>query len=351
MGALPWLFVHEYVTGGGLSSRELPGELAAEGAAMLRAVLADCAAWGGVRTLSTLDWRLADVELPAEHIIRVVPGGHAPAFRAALARCDAALVIAPETAGLLAELNGRVLEAGACLVGSAPEAVRLAGDKWACYQRWLAAGVPTPLTSLADPGTAVPAAQDLGYPVVVKPVDGVGCEGVSLARDDRELGLALALIDLIEPRPRILLQRYLPGKPASVSLMVAGDRVLPLSLNSQDIRVGRPFSYRGGAVPLAHPLRDEALAVAVAAAGAVPGLQGYVGVDLVLDDSQAWAVELNPRLTTAYVGLRRVAGINLARAIWEACTQGALPASVALAGQASFGKDRPGGLWEAGWQR
>ncbi len=171
-----------------------------------------------------------------------------------------------------------------------------------------------------------------------------------MARDDRELALALASTDLIEPRPRILLQRYLPGKPASVSLLVAGERVLPLSLNGQDIRVGRPFSYRGGTVPLAHPLHDEALAVAVAAAGAIPGLQGYVGVDLVLDDSRAWAVELNPRLTTAYIGLRRVAGINLARAMWEACTQGVLPASVALAGQASFGKDRPGGLGEALWQ-
>ncbi len=170
MGALPWLFVHEYVTGGGLSSRELPGELAAEGAAMLQAVLADSARWGGVRTLSTLDWRLADLDLPAEHIIRVAPGGHAPAFRAALARCDAALVIAPETAGLLAELNRWVLEAGACLIGSAPAAVQLAGDKWACYQRWQAAGVPTPLTCLADPGPARPAKLGLGYPLVVKPV-------------------------------------------------------------------------------------------------------------------------------------------------------------------------------------
>jgi predicted ATP-grasp superfamily ATP-dependent carboligase len=51
----------------------------------------------------------------------------------------------------------------------------------------------------------------------------------------------------------------------------------------------------------------------------VPGLLGYVGVDLVLgaaaDGSDDWAIELNPRLTTSYVGLRALAVDNLAGAM------------------------------------
>ena len=60
---------------------------------------------------------------------------------------------------------------------------------------------------------------------------------------------------------------------------------------------------------------------------------------------RAWAIELNPRLTTAYTGLRRVVNVNLAGAIWDACVDGVLPDCVHLQGQVVFGKDQPRGLW------
>ena len=49
----------------------------------------------------------------------------------------------------------------------------------------------------------------------------------------------------------------------------------------------------------------------------IPGLAGYVGVDLVLGDTEAddVAIEVNPRLTTSYVGLRQRTRTNLAR-VW-----------------------------------
>jgi predicted ATP-grasp superfamily ATP-dependent carboligase len=51
----------------------------------------------------------------------------------------------------------------------------------------------------------------------------------------------------------------------------------------------------------------------------VPGLSGYFGVDLVLgesaDGSQDRVIEINPRLTTSYLGLRRLARFNLAQAL------------------------------------
>ncbi len=341
------MLVYEYVTGGGCPSGELPGELVAEGAAMLSAVLADFAAWGQVHTLTTLDDRLAHRVLPAHDVLAVAPGAQEAALRTAFARCDAALVIAPETGGILADLSELALAAGVRLLGSSPGAIRAAGDKWTCYRQWQAAGVPTPVTRQAAPDEAPQVARQVGYPLVVKPADGVGCAGVCLARNHGELERAVALAALEAPLQPILLQPYLTGKHASVSLLVAGEKTLPLSLNGQDIRPGSPFSYRGGSVPLAHPAGSRALAVAQAAAAAIPGLQGYVGVDLILDGDMAWAIELNPRLTTAYVGLRQVASINLAQAIWAASVGGVLPAAVELHGRVVFSKDRPGGLWEA----
>jgi predicted ATP-grasp superfamily ATP-dependent carboligase len=58
----------------------------------------------------------------------------------------------------------------------------------------------------------------------------------------------------------------------------------------------------------------------------VPGLSGYVGVDVVLgDDDRDWAIEINPRLTTSYVGLRAIAKFNLAEAMLAVVQDQPLP--------------------------
>ena len=95
-------------------------------------------------------------------------------------------------------------------------------------------------------------------------------------------------------------------------------------------QVARILSYRGGCTPLDHPLADRAVDTAVRACAACPGLRGYVGVDLVLTGSDAVVIEINPRLTTAYLGVRsaieRRRGYgNIAAMAIDAC-RGRLPA-------------------------
>ena len=79
------------------------------------------------------------------------------------------------------------------------------------------------------------------------------------------------------------------------------------------------FSYRGGAVIREKELANRATALAAQALAAMPPALGYVGVDLVLGDDPDGAddvvIEINPRLTTSYVGLRRAVVENLAGAM------------------------------------
>jgi predicted ATP-grasp superfamily ATP-dependent carboligase len=133
------------------------------------------------------------------------------------------------------------------------------------------------------------------------------------------------------------------GIPASVSLLVAGDRCLPLSLNLQLIESGAPFQYRGSQVPLLHPAGNRAIELATRAVELIPGLNGYVGVDLVLGQELIQLIEINPRLTTSYIGLRQVSRANLAQAIWNACRNGFLPERIILEGQVIIKKDDPAG--------
>jgi len=45
-------------------------------------------------------------------------------------------------------------------------------------------------------------------------------------------------------------------------------------------------------------------------AQAIPGLWGYVGIDLVDTADGPQVIEINPRLTTSYCGLASALGIN-----------------------------------------
>ncbi len=329
------ILVHEYVTGGGWPTPDLPPGLAAEALAILRALLADLRAWGRFPVVTTRDRRLHGTLLTADRVVdldaKVYPTGVMELAR----ECGAALVVAPEGGRVLEGLSSLVSDAGVCLLGSLPEAVAVTADKWECYQRFSQAGLPTPRTTRVSPGAASVAAARLGYPVVVKPIDGAGCDGVGLVPDERALKKALRL-PALRGAEAILVQEYAAGPAASVSLLVADGNSTVLSLNEQRVRPGIPFIYGGGVASWPHPRREEACELGQRAVALVPGLRGYVGVDLVLGEETCWLIEINPRVTTSYVGLRRVVGLNLAEAIWRACRDGSLPASVAVPSLAAF---------------
>jgi predicted ATP-grasp superfamily ATP-dependent carboligase len=343
MSSPPKIFVHEFISGGGWPDGDLPDGLVGEGSAILWALLSDFQAWDAANTVTTLDTRLwaRHADLPAGEIVPLAPANYEADFRSILSHCDAALIVAPETDGLLARLNAMAVEAGVPLLGCSPKAAALAGNKAACDRLFRKASLPTPPTRVVKTSSAVQAAAELGYPLVVKPSDGVGCEGLSLVNSKEQLQSAEGLAHKTSQRKEILLQRFVTGNHVSVSLLASRKGVLPLSLNGQRIEPGQPFRYQGGIVPYSHPAAQQALELARSAAHLLPGLRGYFGVDLVLGAESSYLIEINPRITTSYVGLRRVLQANLAELIWNACILDELPEHVELAGQVVFSKDDP----------
>jgi tyramine---L-glutamate ligase len=346
MTSSPTIFVHEFISGGGWPAGNLPEGLTAEGLAMLWSVLSDFRDWGAVRTVTTLDDRIEDQisgsklkKLPADEVVTVHAGQHEAIFRSLLRRSDAVLIIAPETDGILAKLTEIAEAAHIPLLCSNSAAVKAASNKATCARIFRQAGLSTPDTRLTSFAAANQAANELGYPLVTKPLDGTGCEGVYLVTRPAELTDTLALLRNITYHDQILLQSFIQGTHASVSLLVAEDHAIPVSLNRQLIEMGRPFSYSGGIIPFEHPASRRAFDLAQAAVLTVPGLAGYVGVDLVLQQEQAWLIEINPRITTSYVGLHRILEQNLACAIWRACCENVFPDKISFSGSISFSKE------------
>lgn len=326
------LFVHEFVAGGGLAGAAQPTGLLSQGLSMLRALLDDLAGVAGRRVVTTVDARLS-LEFPREiDVVPVTPGSHGAIFQDLAGAARDVWIVAPETGGCLADLTEHATALGARPVGAEPDAVRLASDKLLLCQHLAEAGLPVPTTwPSAEVMTAV---RELGFPLVAKPALGAGCEGVGLARNWAELDDVLRRAR--EIGGTAIVQEYIEGTAASASILCAGGRARALSLNGQDVHADRSFSYTGGHVPLRHSQADEALAVACQACELIPGLAGYVGVDLILSDRGPLVVEINPRLTTAYVGLRAATAVNIAEMIFEVVERGHLPDGFKVQGMVQF---------------
>src|SRR5262249_27211100 len=108
-----------------------------------------------------------------------------------------------------------------------------------------------------------------------------------------------------------IVQPFVPGVAASVAFLFGPGRCLALPPAAQRLSEDDCFRYLGGSVPLPPPLAERARRLAWTAVETLPDLRGYVGVDVVLGDatdgSADWIIEINPRLTTSYVGLRALA--------------------------------------------
>jgi predicted ATP-grasp superfamily ATP-dependent carboligase len=116
------------------------------------------------------------------------------------------------------------------------------------------------------------------------------------------------------------LEQYVPGLSVSVAALTGPNGSTVLEPCRQRISDDGRLRYLGGELPLAHGLAQRARNLAERAIGALPATVGYVGLDMILgrepDGSGDVVIELNPRLTTSYVGLRACAKTNLAEAMW-----------------------------------
>jgi predicted ATP-grasp superfamily ATP-dependent carboligase len=304
------IFAYEHACAVGDRAR-LPHSLRVEGWAMLSAALADLTRLPSteVATLLSPSKRRGD-RASRYRIVR--PDDEGRAFDDLAAWADGVLLIAPETGGVLFDLCRRVELRGGRLMGPASAIVRLVSDKLALARHLRERGVPTPESRLVSPGGRPPY---LSFPLVRKPRVGAGSQATFLVRSPAEW-------DDCEVRARgegwvghSIAQPFVPGRPASVAVLTGPRQQLPLLPAGQTLSADGRFRYEGGVLPLPDALADRAVSLARRAVAAVPGLLGNVGVDLVLggpsDGSDDCVIEINPRLTTSYVGLRALAQTNL----------------------------------------
>ncbi len=282
--------------------------------------------------LAMRDAIAADFRTNAANEVAFFKGGDDATFENECETADFTLIIAPEFDGILARLTSIAERTSTCNLGSTHRGVMLCADKLALYQNWQTHGIPTPPTcGLADwPRDR--------FPAVFKPRFGAGSTATYLAKCSADYESAAA-----EPW-EMLAQPHVAGLSASISLIICEAKIIPLMSSFQVMSDDGRLKYLGGTMPLPAPLARRAESLAVRAVNCVPGLHGYVGVDLILGYAKSGsgdvAIEINPRLTTSYVGLRALATSSIGDAILAAASYGKWPE---LAWRNASVTYRPGG--------
>ena len=311
------IFLGEYICGGGMGNQPVelsPMGLRQEGQAMLQAVAADLAEFAQV--VIPVDARMQSglrLEMNSGHIeCRKVCTDSPlwPQWIAAANTCDAAIIIAPESDGLLAQGVAMLRASGIDVVAGSGDFLRTASDKLLTARTLNRSRVSHPLhMAICDRKSEEQLATFDRF--VVKPRDGCGTKAIRTFDRFDDARAELEENDL--------LQAWMPGRAVSIAMLATSGQQVFLPAVSQHLH-DDDCGYAGGQGPLDDDAQRRLTSLAMRAIEAMPPTaRGFIGFDMLLGNrpSEDCVIEINARLTTSYVGLRRMIQGNLAARLLE----------------------------------
>ena len=320
------VLLYEWCSSGGLVGAD--PLIAREGRMMLEAVAADAAKESTLEVVVLVDESRPLGLPPRTRRLEVSPGGDRAALVEAATGADWTLIIAPESDGILLDRVRATRAAGGRVLASADGVIATAADKQATIDALAARGVPVPAGRSLTAGERLPAG--FALPAVRKARGGCGCEALEFV-EDRDARPA-ALPTRVEP--------LVVGTPVGVSLIGGGGPATILPPLRQRFTGGSAPRYRGAELLADERATARATALAARAAAAVGLDAGWAGVDLILgsraDGRDDRVLEINPRVTTSFVGLNRLFASSLVAAMIGAA-QGERPPLVRAAAPVAAG--------------
>ncbi|MBQ0827392.1 ATP-grasp domain-containing protein [Streptomyces tagetis] len=264
----------------------------------------------GARNIVTADTNDPTSLLPYAEKLHTALG-----FDGVLTSCDYYLPVAARVAERLG------------LPGAPPEAVAAACRKDVTRRVLAAAGVPGPRHAVHEERHRLAAAaREIGYPLVVKPVD--LCAGMFVRRVDDERQLHDALDALagfpVNARgqrrdPAVLLEELLDGPEVSVETVSSAGTVHVVGVTDKSLGGAPAFIETGHMFPADLPSADAEAAGrtardALTALGLVDGVVAHTEIRLTAAGPRV--VEVNPRPAGNRITelVRRVTGVDLAAA-------------------------------------
>ncbi|WP_033291673.1 carbamoyl-phosphate synthase large subunit [Amycolatopsis jejuensis] len=229
-------------------------------------------------------------------------------------------------AGVIVQLGGqtplglaqRLADAGVPVVGTPPEAIHLAEDRGAFGEVLTGAGLPAPrygtATSFAG---AKRIADEIGYPVLVRPSYVLGGRGMEIVYDEETLAGYIRRATEVTPEHPVLVDRFLDDAiEIDVDALFDGEdlylggvmeHIEEAGIHSGDSSCALPPITLGAQDLEAVRRSTEAIARGV-------GVRGLLNVQYALKDDVLYVLEANPRASRTVPFVSKATAVPLAKA-------------------------------------
>lgn len=207
--------------------------------------------------------------------------------------------------------------AGVPIWGTSPDAIDLAEDRGRFSALLSALHIEQPRHGMvSDLQSARQVAQEIGYPVLVRPSYVLGGRAMAIAYDDGDLARYLAEAAAISAGQPVLIDRYLEdafeldvdavGDGTQVVIGGIMEHIEEAGVHSGDSAMVMP-PYKVSAYHLAI-IRDETERI-----GRALGVRGLMNIQYAIKDEIVYVLEVNPRSSRTVPFVSKATGVPLAR--------------------------------------
>ena len=325
------LFIFEFVSGGGYNQLDIPSSLFCEGYAMLRTIVEDFKKLG-FKITTLLDKRISYLSryLNSDIIKFVKPkDDFLEIYIDCVKESTLCFIIAPEFSQHLYKLTKIIKDYKKKILSIDLNGVRLGTSKLETFKYFIANKVNSPKSyKIPINGTflnvdfILQKFDQLGSSIIIKPEDGAGSELIfHFKAKDQILQFFERSKEKFGMFRSYIVQEYIDGDDLSISIInrtnpkKSGDMdQIILSINTQEVQnldTNKESLYLGGFTPAENytVLRDRLETILKSMD--LTSFQGCFGIDFIKKaDNSIYFIEINPRLTTSYIGIRNILDYN-----------------------------------------
>ena len=213
-------------------------------------------------------------------------------------------------------------EEGIKFIGPSSRVIELMGDKITARHEMIKAGVPVvPGTDecVLEPGQARDLANEIGYPVIIKPSGGGGGIGMTIVAHEGELANALKSSQAIATTTfglcDVYIEKYL-SHPRHIEFQILGDsKGNAIHLGERECSIQRRHQklIEESPSPAVTPaMRAEMGAIAAKAARFV-GYEGAGTMEFLFSDGKFYFLEVNARVQVEHPVTEMVTGVDIVK--------------------------------------
>ena len=205
---------------------------------------------------------------------------------------------------------------GVKILGSQYDSIDLSEDRERFDQLLVKLGIPKPPgRAVTTPDAAVEVANEIGYPVLVRPSYVLGGRAMEIVFNERDLRRYMKTAVDVSPEKPILVDKYILGKEAEVDVIADGTDCLLPGIMEHIERAGVHSGDSMAVYPpqsLSQTVIDQIVDYAIRMAHALK-VVGLMNIQYVIEGEQAYIIEVNPRASRTVPYLSKITGIPMVK--------------------------------------